>query len=390
MTIPATLLFLQETLPPPPAPTTSPEIDTLRVMIVVAIALVAVFVLALVAKPFVVKSVQKDDLPAPVEDPEAPVPDENPVQAVDHAAIIPFPASDPRPGDDALTERLQWVTGTTGRRRKLGDRAPSGPVPSNRRAMSPSASSGGVVIPFQSATPVPPAKPTVPAQADESMPALLDSEFPASPPEPDDTSVEETTGVVAAFEPTPEETMPVQPYANGHHHAPNVASLAPHSRGEPTRPADSILGTDLLETLSVEQSIKTAPAPAAITDDVLAGITQAVRELLFCANVGELLHGFALYSDPFLFRFMDASGMTEEEFQQVYGSVPPKAPEEWTRLAGLWDVVALPDGKVEATATYRDVTGGPANGAERYRFQLSADQTYWMIDDIRSVERPRT
>jgi hypothetical protein len=140
--------------------------------------------------------------------------------------------------------------------------------------------------------------------------------------------------------------------------------------------------------LQVQQATPPAATVAEVDDFTLAGITQSVRELLFCANVGELLHGFALYSDPFLFRFMDSTGLSEEQFRDLYGSVKPKDPEHWTRLARLLDVERLPDGRVEATATYRDVTGAPANGAERYRFVLSPDGTYWMIDDIRTVDRP--
>jgi hypothetical protein len=375
------LLLLQEALPPPPAPTASPDIDTARVVGIVVVSLGVVFLLALAAKPLVVRK----DRPMPVE-PESSEPQESAdgeaVQPVEHAAIIPFPspdARDPADGgeDAALSARLQWVTGTSGRRRKLGDRGvPAGPAPASRQP------TGGVLIPFQAAS-----QPT-------SGASWADTERFMRPPLPDPEEAPGTDALADADTPheqrAGEELAPMADDRNGHHATAGYASLAPHSRGEPTRPADSILGSDLLETLQAQPMIQPRePATdAAIDDATLAGITQTVRELLFCANVGELLHGFALYSDPFLFRFMDSTGLSEEEFQATYGSVPPKDPEHWTRLAGLSEIERLPDGRIEATATYRDVTGAPANGAERYRFVLSPDGTFWMIDDIRAVEHP--
>lgn len=126
--------------------------------------------------------------------------------------------------------------------------------------------------------------------------------------------------------------------------------------------------------------------PSDVDAETVEGVQKTIRELLFCANVGELLHGFALYSDPFLFRFMDATGMSEAEFRKAYGSMKPKAPETWTRLKGLTDIVRLPDGRVEATASYCDPTGAPANGRERYRFEYSPQRGLWMIDNIEVVD----
>lgn len=118
----------------------------------------------------------------------------------------------------------------------------------------------------------------------------------------------------------------------------------------------------------------------AIDTPTLAALHQVVRELIYCANSGQLLHGFALYSDPFLFRFMDGSGMTESEFRDTYGSVGARPRNEWDHLDRLYDVVRLADGRIEATASYVDGTGHPSNGIERYRFVLVDGA--WQIDDI--------
>jgi hypothetical protein len=123
-----------------------------------------------------------------------------------------------------------------------------------------------------------------------------------------------------------------------------------------------------------------------IDTPTLAALHQVVRELIYCANSGQLLHGFALYSDPFLFRFMDDTGLSEGEFRDAFGSVSARPREEWEHLDLLTDVERLPDGRIEATASYVDVKGAPVNGIERYRFIRV--ETGWQIDDISALDRP--
>ena len=125
------------------------------------------------------------------------------------------------------------------------------------------------------------------------------------------------------------------------------------------------------------------PETAPVDQAVVEAITATVRELLFCANVGEYLHGFALYSDRYLFRFMDDTGLTVDEFREAFGDAPPRAPDEWTRLSRLNDVRRLDDGRVTALVSYVD--GERPGGAERYTFEYSTSRGLWLIDDIQQV-----
>jgi len=123
-----------------------------------------------------------------------------------------------------------------------------------------------------------------------------------------------------------------------------------------------------------------------IDTPTLAALHQVVRELIYCATSGQLLYGFALYSDPFLFRFMDDAGLTEEEFRDAFGSIRARPREDWEHLGLLSDVERLPDGRFEATASYVDRNGAPVNGFERYRFVRA--ESGWQIDDITLLDPP--
>jgi hypothetical protein len=109
-------------------------------------------------------------------------------------------------------------------------------------------------------------------------------------------------------------------------------------------------------------------------------VTATVQELLFCANVGEFIHGFALYTDKFLFTFMDQSGMNEDEFRERFSSIPARDPSDWTRIEAIREFRRLDDGRITATVQY--VNGGTVAGRERYVFKQDAQTTRWLIDDI--------
>jgi len=156
-------------------------------------------------------------------------------------------------------------------------------------------------------------------------------------------------------------------------------------------PAELEAGMGVEVSELVENAVEQAPnevEQTATTDEIdtptLAALHQVVRELINCANSGQLLHGFSLYSDPFLFRFMDGSRMTEDEFRETFGSVGARPRDEWEHLDRLYDVARLPDGRIEATTCYVDGAGKPSNGIERYRFVLVDGA--WQIDDIAPVE----
>lgn len=120
-----------------------------------------------------------------------------------------------------------------------------------------------------------------------------------------------------------------------------------------------------------------------VDEPVVGALTATVRELLFCANVGEYLHGFALYSDRYLFRFMDETGFTVDEFRAAFEDAAPREAGDWTRLSHLGEVRRLADGRVSALVTYVD--GDLPGGSERYTFEFSAARGLWLIDDIAQI-----
>lgn len=417
MTPLALLNLLQETLPPPPEPTGSPEIDTARVIGVVAVSLGVIVLVALAIRPLVVKPRRPDSGNEPEPQPETPAPADEPSVP---SSIIPFPrqyaAGTSGQGPvategSAIQERLSRVTREPMQRRKLGDRQPRRMSYAEAmaeyarlreaHAVRERAARKATLTPIHAAAGyVDRRGSSVAAPADEGV---------------------ETPPVRAVPSAAPEATMPTEqtnmPAAGGEDRALTSGSLAgpaPTGDTETDRAArdDAPTGRtnmpDAITTTEIEQ-----PAPSATTPrhesprpaepqtspletptvpegDVdaltLGALHQLVRELIHCANTGDLLHGFALYSDAFLFRFMDGSGMTEDEFRAFYGSVEARPRDAWERLGRLFDVVRLPDGRIEATASYVDVNGAPANGLERYRF-VEVDGI-WMIDDIAPLESP--
>ena len=132
-----------------------------------------------------------------------------------------------------------------------------------------------------------------------------------------------------------------------------------------------------------QQAAREAAVEPPVDHSVVGALTATVRELLFCANVGEYLHGFALYSDRYLFRFMDDTGLTVDEFRATFEDAVPKEAGDWTRLSHVDDVRRLADGRVSALVTYLD--GDKPGGSERYTFEFSAARGLWLIDDIAQV-----
>ena len=108
-----------------------------------------------------------------------------------------------------------------------------------------------------------------------------------------------------------------------------------------------------------------------------------VRQLLFYANVGEVLQGFGLYTDEHLRRFMAESGMPEREFQALFAAVPPKKPDDWTRIEFINRIVRLDGGQISADVRYVD--GHQPNGTERLTFVQDPQTKRWLIDDIQAI-----
>lgn len=151
-------------------------------------------------------------------------------------------------------------------------------------------------------------------------------------------------------------------------------------------PADIDPAYELLNEVEREQRAQTDSVLTQFPVDLSTreDVTATVQELLFCANVGEFLHGFALYTDRFLFKFMDQSGLNEDEFRERFSSVEPKDPAEWTRVDSIREFRRLEDGRISAHVRYVD--GGTLNGIERYVFKRDPITNRWLIDDIAAVD----
>lgn len=165
----------------------------------------------------------------------------------------------------------------------------------------------------------------------------------------------------------------------------------------PQPPGAEREGVPLPEPEPVEWKPKLKPAvePAApaervtistaIDAETVAAIAGTVRELLASANAGRLLRGFALYSEDHLQRFRAETGLTEEEFTAIFATVPPPPPEARVELDAVSAVERLPDGRVRAVVTYRQMGAVPPP-PERYTFVRAASGDRWLIDEITTVE----
>lgn len=159
----------------------------------------------------------------------------------------------------------------------------------------------------------------------------------------------------------------------------------PSSKGDP---AGQSARPELDEGYSVlndaDSPGKPAPVmPITVDSATREAIEGVIRQLLFFANVGEVLQGFGLYSDAHLRRFMAESGMPEAEFQALFTAVPPKRPEAWTRIEYISRVVRMADGRISVDVQYVD--GHQPNGSERLTFIQDVATRRWMIDSIQAI-----
>jgi hypothetical protein len=390
---PLALLARFQELPPPPEPTGSPAIDTVRVIGVVVVSLGVIVLLALAIRPLVVKPPRHQHMGTG----DDPSPDAGPEQTASFGtgSIIQFPktlVADGMAGGPSWTEtntsiaaRFDRVVGESGgHRRKLGDRNPARtadelattalhrvmPEPNPRPSGGTPTIPPAPVVAIYGAEPEPapwlrtvePASDWLPSPLPQAPAPAIAAEFPA---EELPTAEAERTGDGGGEEFAPVEDMQIvnpSPTGTETNLTEQPGGLVPPDEGVPAA-ADAL-----------------NPSSSEIETTTLAALHQVVRDLLYCANAGEVLQGFALYSDPYLFRFLDETGMTEEEFRDTFGSIKARPRDAWEHLDRLFDIVVLPGGAIAATASYVCARGKPTNGLERYRF-VEVDG-YWMIDDI--------
>jgi hypothetical protein len=182
--------------------------------------------------------------------------------------------------------------------------------------------------------------------------------------------------------------QPAEPSESNHNHderwarweAGNVAtaSIPTDQPGMATQPLeDMVIGTLPAIDLPPDQ----APSTHEISPNgaIGASIFATVSALLECANDGEMLSGFGLYSDRFFHRFATDSGLSLDEFVRRFQSQGTRQEDERLRVERVDNFVNLPDGRVSARIVY-----GPTGilPPERYFFAWSPDRNRWLIDDI--------
>jgi|GEM_PF-6140862 len=463
MTLLTILLFLQETLPPPPTPTSSPDIDTSQVIGVVIISLALIMIGALAVRPLVARKLKPGEEPeeagstTPLKTDERP----GPKSETGTRSILQFPkqtlaaatATDQSwvgsESEGSIEDRFRRVISDSGRRRKLGDRQPNVPPevsPTRIRTLateSPAMATARPTAPLILSPIVPlndrrgftgktaqravaVAAPDVaapPVQQPAETAKSLDVELGRIERSSSHESTEPFV-LVRKEEPTAEvHADPVETTINAD------AGLAPSNgpdwqavideldlgNAAATQPASAIQPVLLHELKDSEaddrelNEVESGGIPPSQADlelvvvaeeidsfeivdskdveyPVLAGISQTVRDLIYCANAGKLINGFALYSDPYLFRFMDSTGLDEAGFRDRFTSMPSRPGHEWERLDTISDVVRQPDGRISGMVSYIDQDGRPTNGRERFRFEYSVEDSFWMIDDIQTIE----
>lgn len=408
----AMLLLIQETLPPPPEPSSTPDINTAQVIGIVILSLGLIVVAALAVRPLVgrvKRAAAPETEPTPPEETLPPAFDQG-----SHRPILQFPSpaakgpekleawNEPNP---VVEERFGRVIGDSINRRKLGDRRPArrahdlaiaalhrldtDPQPRNgargtavaerpivpldeRRLAALERVPQGQILQWQGA---------VAADPDVSMATVAGAA--AAPARP----VRSVHGAEESFErwPLNDRAQLDQPPAANADPTPDAATSDANTE------EFVVVRRDQIEAAEMPPPVASPPYGVdveGVDTRTLAEISQVLRDLIYCANAGELFHGFALYSDPYLFRFMDGTGLTEDEFRDVYGSIGSRPQAAWERLDRLSDVVRRPDSRVEATVSYVDVAGKPISGRERFRFAFDSERRVWMIDDIASIEGP--
>ena len=157
----------------------------------------------------------------------------------------------------------------------------------------------------------------------------------------------------------------------------NIVQFVPRTTREDPAPLDD--DYRILEEANRDASIINMPVDAATRQT----ITATVQELLFCANVGEFMHGFALYTDRYLFQFMTESGFNEQSFRDTFSALPGKEPPDWTRIQRIDNVQRREDGRITADITYLE-QGNPTS-PERFTFKRDVITERWLIDGIEAI-----
>jgi hypothetical protein len=349
------LLAQATTLPPPPAPQANHPVSAFSVLLVIAIVLGSVTMIALSARRFRRRpaEISTEALRQPASDIAESV------AAMVETEPSLADAPDANPIDPNLLSRLRRVTDSNPvERRKLGHRKPGG-APDVLAEHGDLLGTGGDELESDLTPPYPEPIPIRRRSA---------SKWPDEPVIAHGSKAGGTSGSWSA----------------GRGAA--VSGLTNEELSQLETPRFVARAAQPLPRLKPEAKLPKSPAMPDPDELLLSELSSTVRELLFCANSGNLLHGFSLYSDPFLFRTMDDSGLDEDRFQEMFSNRPAKPVAEWARLAEVRDLERFGPDLVAATVVYAPRANGPRMPTERFRFLKDHDSQNWLIDDIAPLE----
>jgi hypothetical protein len=344
-------------MPPPPSPQANHPVGVVSIVLVVFIVLGSVAMIALSSRRLKRPFQKKGNEPMPPND-----------EASQTTAAPPSTEGAERAEPEMLA-RLRRVTAAPQvERRRMGNRKAKGPSGLHE-------------------TPTPPSRVEQPqtesADADESIWVSSISDDEPEPPLPEPIPIRR--GAVRDFRSEGEAMGDRSRRASG------TSATIPGLTAEEVSQLETPRSARGARGRSREQSNLRAH-PARLVDKsaeeaLKEEFGSIVRELLFCSNVGELLHGFALYSDAFLFRTMDDTGLNEEEFRAAFRAQPAKQVKDWTRLAEIRDLERHADNMATVTAVYAREPGMSAPLREQFRFVKNLETGAWLIDDIQPISR---
>jgi plastocyanin len=175
-----------------------------------------------------------------------------------------------------------------------------------------------------------------------------------------------------------------------------IAQDATPAAGEVIDPAECQVEPRAIE--EIEQLVGTASEGADATPDAaqagsmegedadeatVQAVTQTYRELVACLNAGEFLRIYALYTDDYLRRTLNDSGIDLEQIQ----ATPAPDRQEATALVGVSDVRQLAGGRVSARV---ETTSSPEGTASVVQSVLEQVEDRYLIADETVVDAAAT
>jgi hypothetical protein len=118
------------------------------------------------------------------------------------------------------------------------------------------------------------------------------------------------------------------------------------------------------------------PADAATSE----AVTSTVRQLFACANGGDFLRVFALYTDDFLRDFLAGTPVNDEVIALFTASPIPLPEQELRVIIRFGDVQILPDGRAGVVVVL-DEPDDPRTEEPDYVI-LERDGDHWLIDEV--------